>query len=212
MMNEFIPDNPANVNIKIYILDPLTSIVKLAILGNKPVGTKIIIQNNLLYFQEPGPFQSLCRYISNTNKTDLQYLFNPIELACQGFLSKEYVAKIPRIKNLFICAQKGLENLMETYKNSPIIRLCLSYYYVVISNHLSQTYNPDIFRKDGMTVLYTKDLVDSLNSVWTPDKIKITLDIIAYLMNDTVSAMNVKSLETIIGSIETETQKFINLV
>ena len=34
-----LPDNNLNVNIKSYVLDPLTVIIKLAILGNKPVGT-----------------------------------------------------------------------------------------------------------------------------------------------------------------------------
>ncbi|NDA62374.1 MAG: hypothetical protein EBX50_10050 [Chitinophagia bacterium] len=148
-MNQSIPDNPQNINIKLFVLDPLSVIIKLAILGNKPVGTKIIIQNNVMYFQEPGPFQSLCRYVYNTNKTDLQYLYNPIELAASHFLSKEYVAKTPRVKTLFAAAQRGLDRLMETYRNSPIIRLCLHYYSVIIANHLSQTYNEAIFRKES---------------------------------------------------------------
>jgi hypothetical protein len=205
-----IPDNPQNINIKMFILDPFTVVVKLAILGNKPNGTKLFIQNNILYFQEPGPFQSLCRYVYNTNKTDLQYLYNPIELACIYFLSKEYIQKTPRIKTLFICAQKGIEKLMETYKQSPIIRLCLNYYSVIISNHLTQTYNDTIFRKDGMTVLYTKETVDSLNAFWTTEKIKIILDLIGFLNNDTTSGTNVKSLETIIDNIDNDIQPILS--
>ena len=209
-MNNTIPDNPQNINIKLFILDPLTVIIKLAILGNKPNGTKLFIQNNTLYFQEPGPFQSLCRYMYNTNKTDLQYLYNPIELACGFFLSKEYIQKTPRIKTLFVCAQKGLEKLMETYKHSPIIRLCLNYYFVIISNHLTQPYNDAIFRKDGMTVLYTKETVDSLNTFWTVEKIKIILDLIGFLNNEATSGANVKSLENIIDNIDKETQVILS--
>lgn len=197
-MNASIPDNPQNINIKLFVIDPLSVIIKLAILGNKPIGTKIIIQNNILYFQAPGPFQSLCRLVYNTNKTDLQYLYNPIELACQSYLSKEYITKTPRVKKLFICAQKGLDNLMETYKQSPIIRLCLHYYSVIISNHLSQQYNEIIFRKDGMSVFYTKELTDSLNGQWTLDKINIVLDLIKFLDTNADSSSNVRSLETIV--------------
>jgi hypothetical protein len=203
-MNNTIPDNPQNINIKLFVIDPLTVIIKLAILGNKPIGTKIIIQNNILHFQVPGPFQSLCRFVYNTNKTDLQYLYNPIELACKFYLTKEYVAKTPRVKNLFVCAQKGLDNLMETYKNSPIIRLCLCYYSVIISNHLDQHYNTTIFRKDGMSVLYTKELLDNLHAQWTPEKINIVLDLIRFLETNTTSNENVKSLETIVENNDKE--------
>jgi len=207
-MNQSIPDNPQNINIKLFVLDPLSVIIKLAILGNKPVGTKIIIHNNVMYFQEPGPFQSLCRYVYNTNKTDLQYLYNPIELAAVYFLSKEYVAKTPRVKTLFAAAQRGLDRLMETYRNSPIIRLCLHYYSVIIANHLSQTYNDAIFRKDGMSLLYVRETVDALNVAWTPEKIKIILDLITFLTNDATAETNVKSLENIIDTIDKDTQAY----
>jgi len=72
------------VNLAEYILDPLSVIVKLAILSNKPVGTKLQILSNTVYIQEPGIWQPICRYSFNTNKTDLQYLYNPIELACKN--------------------------------------------------------------------------------------------------------------------------------
>jgi hypothetical protein len=71
-----IPDDNNNINIKMYLLDPLSVIVKLAILSNKPVGTKLLIQNNVIYFQEPGPFQALCRMVYKSIKTDLQYMYN----------------------------------------------------------------------------------------------------------------------------------------
>ena len=64
----FIPDDNTKINIKSYILDPLSVIIKLAILNNKPIGTKLLIQNNVIYFQEPGPFQSICRMLYNTIK------------------------------------------------------------------------------------------------------------------------------------------------
>ena len=61
-----IPDNPKNTNYRLYILDPLSVIVKLAILRNKPVGTKLRITDNVFYIQEPGPFQALCRIYFNS--------------------------------------------------------------------------------------------------------------------------------------------------
>ena len=202
MSSNTLPDNNTKINVKTFLLDPLSVIIKLAILSKKPTGTKIFIQNNILYLQEPGPFQSFCRILFNTNKTDLQYMYNPIQLACQNFLSKEFIQKTPRMKNLFVCAQDGLKKLMETYNACNIIVLSLNYYYTIISNHVDQIYNDSIFQRDNMTALYTKELVTELISKWKDEKIKIVLDIIGFLKTDSMAASNVKSLENIMDNID----------
>ena len=207
MNSSNLPENNTKINIKLFLLDPLSVIIKLAILGNKPIGTKILIQNNVIYFQEPGIFQSITRMFYNSNKTDLQYMYNPIQIACATFLSKESVQKIPTLKNLFICAQNGLKNLIETYKNCSIISLCLNYYYAIITNHVEQKYNDTIFYKDGMTTYYTKEIIDNLNEQWTHEKIKVILDLIAFLTNDNMASNNVKSLETIMDNNDLNSQK-----
>jgi hypothetical protein len=205
-----LPENNSSINTKLFILDPLTVIIKLAILSNKPVGTKICIQNNVLYFQEPGPFQAICRYIYNTNKTDLQYMYNPIQIACQHFLTKEYVQKTPRMKILFKCAQRGLEKLLETYKNCPIIRLCINYYYTLIANYVDDIYNDKLFHKDGMTPLYGQEIVTALNTQWTQEKIKVILNLIEFLNGDTMAEDNVKSVENIVNNIDKSSQKILD--
>jgi len=205
-----LPENNTKTNIKFFLLDPLSVIIKLAILGNKPVGTKILIQNNVMYFQEPGVFQSITRMFYNSNKTDLQYMYNPIQTACSTFLSKESIQKTPRLQSLFICAQQGLKKLIETYKNCSIISLCLNYYYAIITNHVDQKYNDSIFNKDSMTIYYTKDLIDSLNEQWSTDKIKVILDLISFLTNDSMASNNVKSLETIMENNDLNTQKIFS--
>jgi hypothetical protein len=207
-----LPENNNNVNIKLFILDPLSIIIKLAIIGNKPIGTKILIQNNVIYLQEPGPFQALCRYMFNTNKTDLQYMYNPIQIACQTFLTKENIQKTTRIKSLFLCAQIGIEKLKETYKSCSMICLCLNYYHTIITNSVEQIYNDTIFRKDTMSSLYTKDVIDQLNTQWTQEKIKVILDLITFLTNDKMAINNVKSLENIMDNIDIETQEILSSI
>ena len=208
MMN--IPENNTKMNVKLMMLDPLSVIIKLAILSNKPIGTKVLIKNNVIYFQEPGVFQSLARYFYNTNKTDLQFMYNPIQIACTTFLSKENMAKTPRIKNLFVYAQNGLKNLSETYKNCSIISLCLNYYYAIITNHVEQKYNDSIFYKDTLTSLYSKEIIDALNEQWTTEKIKVILDLIAFLTNDTMASNNIKSLETIMENNDINCKKIFS--
>ena len=208
-MNETLPDNNNQINLKTFLLDPLSVIIKLAIIGNKPVGTKILISKNIIYFQEPGPFQALCRMFFKTNKTDLQYMYNPIEFACKQFLSKEFVKTTPRIKNLFTCAQNGIKRLIETYKTNSIICLTLNYFNVIITNHVEQTYNETIFNKDGMTSLYTKELLEQLNNYWSQEKIKVVLDLITFLTNDKSASSNVKSLENIMETNDIELSKIL---
>ena len=205
-----IPDDNTNKNIKTFILDPLSVIVKLAILSNKPVGTKLLIQNNVIYFQEPGPFQSLCRMVYKSNKTDLQYIYNPINIACLHFLSKSFAEKTPRIKNLFLCAQNGLKKLIETYKSCSIITITLNYYYVLLSNHIEQAYMKNIFIKDNFTNYYTPNVIETLHNQWTDEKIKVVLDIISFLLKYSDNPNNVKSLETIMDSIDANTQVIIS--
>ena len=200
-----LPDNKT-VELQLYILDPLSVIIKLAILSNKPVGTKICIFKNIIFLQEPGPFQSFCRYIFSTNKTDIQYLYNPIQLACQTYLSKTSIQQNPKLKELFKCAQNGIVRLSETYKTCSIIRLCLNYYSTLIDNHLQEIYNDSLFKKDNMSPLYTSDITASLVKLWTQDRIKIILNLTTFLISDENASANVKSVETIMVDIDTQVQ------
>jgi hypothetical protein len=205
MDNNIIPDNRP-IDQHLFILDPLSVIIKLAILGNKPIGTKICISRNIIYFQDPGIFQGVCRYFMKTNKTDLQYMYNPIEIACQHYLSKTCVQQNPKLKDLFKCAQNGILKLIDTYKQCSIMRLCLNYYFSLISNHLDETCIENLFRKDNMTPLYTTELVIALNKLWTPERIHIILNLTTYLISSDRADADVKSMETILDNIDLETQ------
>ena len=182
-------------NMKHYILDPFSVIVKLAILGKKPIGTKILIQTNCLYFQEPGIFQSISRVYYSSNKIDIQYLYNPIYQACESFLKDG-----PKFDLLFGFALEGLKRLMETYSNCSIIGLCLSYYYCIIDQYLQKTENKHLFYKDTFSDLYTPEMVKRMNSIWSEDKLKIVLDMVLFLSKDQKAECNIKSLETLMDN------------
>jgi hypothetical protein len=206
-MND-IPDNSKNTNYKLYILDPLSIIIKLAIISNKPIGTKIHILDNVVFIQEPGYFQSLCRIYYNANKTELQYLYNPIHFACQHFLNSRFTDKTPSIKKLFSCAKQGLEKLKETYKLCPIIVLCLNLYINLIDNSLDES-GFEIFKKDAMTSMYTDTILRNLQTFWSSDRIKVVLDMIEFLSKDYSASNNVQSLEIFISNIDKETSKLL---
>jgi len=219
-----LTDDVPKTDLRNYMLDPLSTIIKLSILANKPVGTKICIQNNTIVFQEPGPFQPICRILYNSNKSDIQYLYNPIQIACTTFLAKDKsetntnstttqppLKKNARIRSLFISAQKGLERLAETYRNCSVVKLCLNYYYSLISNYVDEYYNDALFRKDGFSLFYTDVVVRELSEKWTQERTKVVLDIIGFLNHDILLAeSNVRSLETIMNNIDAATRETLS--
>jgi len=196
--------NEETIIIQKYILDPLSVIIKLAILSKKQVGCKISVSNNIVYIQEVGIFQSFVRYLFKNNKVDIQYLYNPIELACLNFLNKEFVSENPNIKNLFINAQKGLEALMVTYKNYTIITHTLYMYYNIIANHIGDAYNPSLFIRDNISNIYNDSLVKDLHSIWSADRIKMVLNMIEFIDQDKGSEHSVKCLHEFMILIDRE--------
>lgn len=226
-MSNYLPDDNQNINMRNYLLDPLSVIVKLAILASKPIGTKVCIQNNVLSFQEPGPFQALCRMIYQLNKTDLHYMYNPIQLACTHFLSRAGIKSHPRIRNLFVHAQRGLEMLMMTYSANSTIRHSLNYYHAIIANYTETTPvddkdkssgkrsvenpNPNLFRSDGLTVLYGEELVKMLNGQWTEKWLTVVLDMIGFLSDTSISTENIRALESLMITIDSQTKKLFVL-
>ena len=119
-----------------FILDPLSTIIKLAVLGKKNIGCKISISNNQIYIQDIGIFQGIARYYLGLTKNDIHYLSIPIEIACKRYLINNRIKEIPKITTIFKCAQQGLTNLMDTYIDYPIIIHCLKYYNSIIDSHL----------------------------------------------------------------------------
>jgi hypothetical protein len=190
-----------------YILDPLSVIIKLSILSKKPIGTKISVYNNIIYIQEVGIFQSLVRYIFKSNKIDIQYLYNPIEIACNYFLNENYIRINPNIKNLFIDAQKGINILIETYKTFTIITHTLYMYYNIISNYLGEKFNKNLFIKDTISELYNKELIIKLNNIWNNDRIKIILNMIEYINKGDQNS--IKCLEEFMVIIDEEVIKLL---
>ena len=189
-----------------FLLDPLSVIIKLAILSNKPVGTKICILNNLVHIQEVGPFQSFVRYWLKNNKSDLHYLYNPIEIACDNFLSVDIIDEYPTIPDLFTSALKGIDKLKETYKEHSMVILCLNYYANIISNHLGDNFNGDLFKEDNISELYTDDLIEKLNNRWTNEKLIVVLELNNYLSN------NINCIETFMKNIDKETSEITLII
>jgi hypothetical protein len=201
----------SNKSKKNFILDPLSVIIKLALLGYKQVGTKINISNNIVQLQEVGIFQSLVRMVQKNNKSDLQYLYNPIEFASRYFLSEEMLEKFPNMRAIFESALKGITKLTETYKEHLLVVICLHFYRNILTNYLEEIYTYDLFIEDELTKYYDDELLNKMEERWTDDKLQLLLEMNDYLVKNESSNKNIDCLELFIKNLDIETQNILKL-
>jgi len=110
------------------------------------------------------------------------------------------------MRNLFVYAQRGLEKLMDTYRSNTTIRHSLYYYHAIIANYVDSKGNSTLFRKDGMTVLYGAELITTLNNQWSEKWITAALDVIAFLSDTSILSDNIRVLESLMTSIDSQTR------
>lgn len=202
--------NSPNMYYPSFVMDPLSIIVKLAIVGKKPQKTKISIMNHSIIIHEPGFFQGIVRYYNNSTKQDLHYLEAPIEVACiQYIIGKKYALQRELIISLFYNAVIGLEKLSETYKQDSMVVLCINHYINIIHNSISM--NSMIANKDNSyhEKYYNNVFIEKMNHIWSPEKIDIVLRLADCIGKPKPSSGSVRSLETFIEDIDTEVYKML---
>lgn len=122
------------------ILDPMSTIVRLAILSYKEKGTKLSIHNNSLSFQAPNYFQAPLRWGYSDDRADLHNLHNPIAKALDW-----YDLKLDYVRTLFELARKGIDTIKECYKGtseSNLVCHSLDYYSKLIDLQLNKHKTP----------------------------------------------------------------------
>ncbi len=149
---------------KIQVIEPLTCMVRLAILSFKPKGTKICIYENSIYIQEPSYFQGTIRWLSGDNRNDLHYLFAPISKA----LLKWKPSENENIKNIYKLAIRGLTKLKSGYNCnncSSLTSHSIDLYINMIKDSISGK-NPVETQEDDLNYTFFSNL-------WTEEQIEI---------------------------------------
>ena len=99
------------------ILEPLQALIQIGFLSYYPIGTKLTIQNNILYIQAPTYSQSVTRWYNNDTQEDLFYLFN-IFCRFNKFYSDEKTEYSELFTLLIDLAKNGINNLIRTYNQT----------------------------------------------------------------------------------------------
>jgi hypothetical protein len=93
-------------------LDPLTTLIKLAILPYKSEGTKLSIDSNYIHYSENTIYQFAVRKYFGDSYNDLRDLNKTLHKAVAWFYDD------PKLKYLFDNAIIGLDKLKKTYGNT----------------------------------------------------------------------------------------------
>jgi hypothetical protein len=148
---------------KIQVIEPLTCMMRVAILSFKPTGTKICIYDNSIYIQEPGFLQGAIRWISGDNRNDLHYLLLPITKALIKWDPKDNDA----ITNIYKLAIKGLTKLKCGY-NCQNISSLTSHSIDLYINLIKDRLNGKVPHEDIDDIYCNINFFDKL---WTTEQI-----------------------------------------
>ena len=103
------------------ILEPLQAMIQLALLGMSPIGTKLQIQENILYVQPPTFIQGITRWYNADKKDDLYFLYSVIKRYIKWY-NPSSNKKSPLSTDLYqlitTMATEGLNQLFKTYSST----------------------------------------------------------------------------------------------
>jgi len=103
------------------ILEPLQAMIQLALLSICPIGTKLRIQENILYLQIPNITQSISRWYNSDKKDDLYFLYSVVKRYIKWYnptANKKSPLSADLYQLITKMAKEGFDNLFKTYSSS----------------------------------------------------------------------------------------------
>ena len=205
---------------QLQLLEPLSTIIRLAILYFDLQGTKIAIYNNRIFTQKPNFMQGTIRWTYGNKRNELHYLYKPIIIAIH-----KYKAELnDDIKIIFEYAVKGLEKLRSTYKQKSGTIIChsIDLYKEAITKSIEKKSNNKKSKDEKEVNLtesisyddITSKLYDDFYNLWNEEQIKIIADLLklADKQTDIKSKVSfVEAIDSIIKNKETKSLELINL-
>ena len=127
------------------VLEPLQSMIQLALLSASPIGTKMTIQENILYLQLPGISQPVSRWYNADKKDDVYFLFQVIKRFVKWY-NPTISKKSPLNKNTYDLiikmSLKGFDNLIKTYgstDSNTVIQVLTMYKTLLASGNINMS-------------------------------------------------------------------------
>lgn len=149
------------------LLEPLTTMFRIASLNIMQKYTKIRIDKNRITLQEPTLFQGIERWYNGDKKTDIHNLYSPIKYF---ILWKKDVYNDENIQYLVQNTIDGLILIKDMYKKNDLVQQVIHHYIIMLKNP------KDIYEEEkekSMNLFYKK-----IENMWSDKDIKMAVDMI----------------------------------
>ena len=161
------------------ILEPLQSMLQLAILSISPIGTKLTIHENILYLQSPVVTQPIIRWYYSDKKDDLYFLYSVIKRFIKWYnphINNDSPLNSKLYELIVKMSIEGLNNLFKTYST------CESNTVI----HVIQMYK-NILELNNDKILTDECIIDNENNKINIDEVFIhIIDIYDIILLDTI--------------------------
>ena len=170
-LNTLFKKNESVKNSNLQLLEPLTCIIRLAMLNFQENGTKIAIYNNRITSQLPNIIQGAKRWVYGNKRNELHNLYKPIIIALKYYDRNND----DNISAIFDFAVNGLDKLTHTYSEheNDIVCHSIKLYKDILSetkkNKKSQSYAENQLSEEDIT----SPLYEQFNNLWSERQIYI---------------------------------------
>ena len=181
------------------IVDPLQTIIKLAIISECPTHSKLSIKKNMVVIQMPNYYQGLKRWLNDDNYQDLFYIFNSCKYFSHFYkkqLESIHIHTNNKSNNLYLLLKqmslKGIDKLIETYSSkndNRIIELLKIYKFIIKNEHLNIKENEIKISKlntiynDTSEFKYQNHIFQNINTLYTEDDFYILYFLLKKMLN-----------------------------
>lgn len=183
-----------------YLLDPISTIIKLAVLKYKPDGTKIRINHHKITYCDPNLLQGIGRWFINESRHSIHHLYLPILYFCwlkfnyvQKSLNdeqnKKYGLMLSRLNDLAI---EGIHHLKKTYAESQndLVNSCLDLYLHLLSSN-NESFLSERYAQFNVT---TQKTYEEFIKCWPFESIEIIHKLFDEIDKETVSQFSVNAI------------------
>jgi hypothetical protein len=201
------------------ILEPLQAMIQLTLLGICPLGTKLRIQENILYVQPHSLMQPLSRWYNTDKKDDLYFLYSVIKRFIRWYnptSNKKSPLTVELYQLITAMAIEGLNQLFKTYSSSDantVIHVIQMYKNLLEYNNdkiLLDEYIVDTERNK----VNIDEVFERIISVYDPNILQVvyhTLLLIKQENNDNIQSHNIDGLNSILSKYNIAIKEWIKL-
>jgi hypothetical protein len=187
------------------LLDPVTTVSRIALLQYKPEGTKISIQNHKITYMETSFYQGTWRMFQGDQREDLKNLYKPV-IACV-----KWWGDLEGVKDIVKEAVHVLNELRKTYSETSTIYHTITLYKTIMEHYI-----------EGKSIDYLVDSMPDINDppsediklLWNKKEIEVISvllkNLVYYKDNEELKKIHMNPIEMLLDGKEIMLSDILN--